>query len=217
MNRYRSLYHMLSQVYPNYPWLPWKFTRFVSNDPEIMNKAIDYVEKELRISQPEDWYRVSTRQLLHLGIYSVFTNFGTLFDVLRRFRPHYSLRESQFSRVATSAPKLLGVLLRERFPAEEIVGEFNLSQSGDNPVTVSYYLPSFKVAFDYQNQKFYDSSEIMGQTGLKLIEDPLKVSRAKAKGIAIVFVPFWWDKTLESLIASTLSTRPELAQMLSQA
>ena len=62
---------MLSTVYPNYKWIPWRFQRPPKNfkdDPELMMHMLAEVEMELKIVNPEDWYRISGKQLEDLGL-----------------------------------------------------------------------------------------------------------------------------------------------------
>jgi hypothetical protein len=53
---------ILSAVYPDYEWLPWKFTKCPRNywdHEKNKRKFIDWVSKELKIKEMSDWYNVS--------------------------------------------------------------------------------------------------------------------------------------------------------------
>jgi hypothetical protein len=64
LNKYKdSPLRMLSTIYPEYDWLPWKF-----NEPcppnywESVNnqrKFIDWAGKQLSVKEMSDWYKVS--------------------------------------------------------------------------------------------------------------------------------------------------------------
>jgi len=62
----RGIYHgsmrdLLSAVYPEYDWLPWKFQhidRVTWQSPAVMKKAVAYLEKELQIKTTDDWYTI---------------------------------------------------------------------------------------------------------------------------------------------------------------
>ena len=59
-----SLSKLLSSVYPEYDWLPWKFTVCPLgfwNDIANQRKFTEWVAKELNIKEMEDWYRVTTK------------------------------------------------------------------------------------------------------------------------------------------------------------
>ena len=58
-NYYRSsVYAMLKAVYPEYDWLPWKFkksTRTAHLEEDILEKAVRFLEKELKMADLKDW------------------------------------------------------------------------------------------------------------------------------------------------------------------
>ena len=54
-----SLAHLLSVVYPDYNWLPWKFSATPKNywsEPENQRKFIEWAGKQLKIKDMSDWY-----------------------------------------------------------------------------------------------------------------------------------------------------------------
>ena len=58
---HKSLYTMLSEVYPTYEWLPWKFNQIPKHfwdDTTKQIKFMDWVSKELKIEDKSDWYRI---------------------------------------------------------------------------------------------------------------------------------------------------------------
>jgi hypothetical protein len=61
--KYRfSFYNMLKSVYPEHDWIPWKFNRIpttLGRDPEVIKRALAYVEVERNITRWEEWYLVS--------------------------------------------------------------------------------------------------------------------------------------------------------------
>ena len=53
---------MLSQVYPDYEWLPWKFDTVPRNfwlDVNNQRKFLEWAGKELKIKDMSDWYNVT--------------------------------------------------------------------------------------------------------------------------------------------------------------
>ncbi len=55
---------LLSAVYPDYNWLPWKFERAMRNlwdNPENQQKFMNWVATQLNIKEMHDWYRVTTK------------------------------------------------------------------------------------------------------------------------------------------------------------
>lgn len=87
-----SVYTMLQKVYPEHEWLPWKFKPFprsLSRDKSVVSKALKYVEKERKITQNEEWYRVSLNNLRELGVLSLISQAGGLYEVLKEHRPGF--------------------------------------------------------------------------------------------------------------------------------
>jgi hypothetical protein len=63
LNKYsNSTFLLLSKLYPEYDWLPWKFStcpRNYWNDMKNQRKFMDWAAKELKIKDMSDWYSVS--------------------------------------------------------------------------------------------------------------------------------------------------------------
>ncbi len=56
-----SQYQLLCAVYPDYEWLPWKFSRLPKRfnfNSENKKKVLDTLKKELTIKEKNDWNRV---------------------------------------------------------------------------------------------------------------------------------------------------------------
>ena len=57
-----SLFKVLSAVYSEYEWLPWKFDivpRNIWADVNNQKKFMEWAGKELKIKEMNDWYKVS--------------------------------------------------------------------------------------------------------------------------------------------------------------
>jgi hypothetical protein len=57
---------LLSAIYPEYEWLPWKFDRCpVSfwDDVNNQRKFVDWAEKQLNIQEMSDWYKITAKVL----------------------------------------------------------------------------------------------------------------------------------------------------------
>ena len=100
IGRYQgSIYEMLSNVYPDYNWIPWNFDnlpRSIGLKLDVLNMALDFVDTSLKIDKPEMWYRVSKSQLKSLGINQIIAINGGLHPSLVRARPNFAWEESLF-------------------------------------------------------------------------------------------------------------------------
>jgi hypothetical protein len=59
-----STHTLLSQVYPEYDWLPWLFVKTQPNfwkDKKNQRKFTDWAAKQLNIKDMSDWYKVSQK------------------------------------------------------------------------------------------------------------------------------------------------------------
>ena len=57
-----SIPNMFSSVYPEYDWLPWKFTKTPLdywNHVKNQRKFMDWAGKELGIKELDNWYNFS--------------------------------------------------------------------------------------------------------------------------------------------------------------
>lgn len=71
---HKSMFKLLSAVYPTYDWLPWKFDtvpRNFWNDITNQRKFMNWVANELEVNKMEDWYGVSNK--VNIGVSFVLT------------------------------------------------------------------------------------------------------------------------------------------------
>lgn len=74
---------MLSSVYPDSEWLPWKFTtqKTYFDSVENQKKFLEWAGKQLNIQELDDWYKFSRKDLQNLcEIKSSITLSGMLID-----------------------------------------------------------------------------------------------------------------------------------------
>jgi len=94
-----SKFKMLTTLYPEIDWVPWKFEnppRNVGGDMKILKLAIGHTQEQLGVKAFDDWYRVSARQLKKIGTFRVIIQNGGLFLALKIVKPEYSWREEFF-------------------------------------------------------------------------------------------------------------------------
>ena len=57
-----SLPQVLSRMYPDYEWLPWKFEYCTRNfwlDVKNIRRYLDWAGKEMGVKEMSDWYNVT--------------------------------------------------------------------------------------------------------------------------------------------------------------
>jgi len=78
---------ILSTVFSDFPFQPWLFGRSpvaLGHSSSSMNDILQFLEKELRIRNEEDWQRVTQGQLRELGVFSPVMREGGLHAVLKK-------------------------------------------------------------------------------------------------------------------------------------
>ena len=58
-----SYIKLITRVYPNYQWLPWKFThtsRGYWKDENNVKEYMNWLSEKLNIKTMEDWYNISS-------------------------------------------------------------------------------------------------------------------------------------------------------------
>ena len=68
LNVHGDLPHALAFAYPEEKWV---FGRFFFRDKwtnqQFVREFLDYCKKQLEIERPEEWYRISRKQIIQLG------------------------------------------------------------------------------------------------------------------------------------------------------
>ena len=59
-----SIYSLLSTLYPEYDWLPWKFAKTPKNywdSDKNKRKFFDWAGKQLGVKNVEDWNNITSK------------------------------------------------------------------------------------------------------------------------------------------------------------
>ena len=89
-----SIYRLLTSVFPEFDFLPWKFSQApkgILNRPNIILKAIKLAENKLNIKNGNDWNRVSMEDLKEIGVQKVFIRNGGIAKTLQKVYPELKL------------------------------------------------------------------------------------------------------------------------------
>jgi hypothetical protein len=73
------------------------------------------------------------------------------------------------------------------------------------------YIPSHFIAFEYQGEQHYVSSTMYGSASKRQKADHIKMDLAKSVGITLIPIPFWWDRSLQSLAATIRLYKPDIS------
>jgi hypothetical protein len=82
-----SIFLLLSKVFPEYEWLPWKFANTPKNiwsDEKNVRNFLDWAGKQLGVKEMADWRSVTTKVLFFLFSHFLlfFSHFFNTFSLL---------------------------------------------------------------------------------------------------------------------------------------
>jgi hypothetical protein len=95
-----SPYSLLSSVFSEHEWQPWKFPNHVTDwmwsDDSALKKVAAFVESSLNITDPQGWYRISKTQLQDLGLESFLKSGSHMVRLLKAVYPHLEWEQELF-------------------------------------------------------------------------------------------------------------------------
>lgn len=216
----RSPMKLLMKVYPEFPWQPFRFQkvpRSFWDDKENLKVYIKYLEKQLGIQDPDDWMNVNFQELKEYGISSVLEKFNGLMNILCIVYPHHKFNISS-GRGVWKTQALLYKYINE-LCAKKGVDDAHYNyihpsfvyESGLN-MELDVFIPSLDLAFEYQGHQHYKKLLAFQDADLAeiLVRDEMKRNECKKHGITLIEIPYWWDKTKESLFATIHKSRPDI-------
>jgi hypothetical protein len=91
----------------------------------------------------------------------------------------------------------------------------------DVPTIIAYlanffskvFLPNLSLAFEYQGETHYFSSHIFGRASNRQKSDNIKQKFITQMGITLISIPFWWDKSRNSLASTIKLHRPDIEML----
>eukprot|EP01118_Nematostelium_gracile_P004886 TRINITY_DN15820_c0_g1_i1.p1 TRINITY_DN15820_c0_g1~~TRINITY_DN15820_c0_g1_i1.p1 ORF type:complete len:269 (+),score=66.23 TRINITY_DN15820_c0_g1_i1:109-807(+) len=200
------LFRLLSNVYPNHDWIIWKFDRIpiqVWRSKKDFSSAIHYIEKELRLTALDDWYRVSTHEIDRLVPLKLFED-HPIEKALQETYPHHLWDHDRLktkSNNMRSAQRNLRTLIENIYPTYEVKENFLLFKDGQR-LELDVYLPEQRLAFEYQGIHHFQEVFSSGSNWKQKERDDSKKSLCQSMNINLIEIPYWWDGTEPSLIAT---------------
>ena len=183
-----------------------------------------WVAAKCGVAKWEDWYNVSTLEFQRLGGATLLSKYGGMCAVLKKMLPSHPWKETAFSVPATKWGKSQWHLLQT--VKQMLVGNSYGVKEGDikcdykHPdlvyqdskfkMELDIFVPVLNLAFEYNGQQHFQPHYVFGSCSLQQKRDEEKKKACNEAGITLIEVPFWWDYSRSSLVASVLQQRPEL-------
>lgn len=96
---------MITSVFSEHQWLPWKFQRVSAgfwDDENNRKQTLEWLKGELGIKQAEDWYSVTREQVRARGGVSLLAYYGgSIFSMLQALEPGHTWYGWKFRTVPT--------------------------------------------------------------------------------------------------------------------
>eukprot|EP01124_Arcella_intermedia_P030231 TRINITY_DN6570_c0_g1_i1.p1 TRINITY_DN6570_c0_g1~~TRINITY_DN6570_c0_g1_i1.p1 ORF type:complete len:438 (-),score=75.80 TRINITY_DN6570_c0_g1_i1:14-1327(-) len=152
------------------------------------------------IKEREDWYKISSDQWR--VIYGKKVLKKNIFKLIEYWFPEDELDEGRFSEKLNkrSKQRFLGKQLCEVF-RDELIFEDYLVKFADRTLEFDFYLPGMRLVVEYQGEQHYFSVLKWVNVQDQKLRDEIKRSFCQHSNLQLLYVPYWWDGSLESLKA----------------
>jgi hypothetical protein len=119
---------VISSIYPEYDWLPWKFTMCPRNywdDMKNQRKFMDWAGKQLNVQETNDWLKIQHQDFCEIGGTSLLMKYrNSMSRLLTEVYPKHNWNVENSSPQKSMSPSvkksqfLLKTYLKELFPKE---------------------------------------------------------------------------------------------------
>lgn len=96
------------------------------------------------------------------------------------------------------------------FLCKEILEDFAHPHVSASPLDI--YLPALGLALEFHGLQHYISVSAAQQQHQTVSKEKAKRDQCQKAGIALVIIPFWWNRKEASLVATIRELRPDLLQ-----
>lgn len=219
--RGRTVYSLLTEAYPEQSWMEAQCRPRVASEhwesEDNIREFLDHVKEELRITEKEEWYRISWEQIRSFRGHGLLRKMPLL-DALRVAYKEEDWDEEWLNIHKKSTQRKLKLRVEDLFPSNAVLEDYRdhsalLGPQG-KPLELDIYLPEHQLAFEYHGEQHYHEVPFFGPLELTRQRDILKRELCKQQGIKLVEVPYWWDQKLDSLLATVLVQFPALSAEL---
>jgi hypothetical protein len=123
ISKYGTVSKLLESIYTEHKWQTWRLGKVPHGYWQNMQNRVDLVEwlgKELKIQELDDWYRISDNQIQQLAPLTSIRAFGGVYSLLPQLYPKYPWNYSKlFDRKGPikSSQRILFLIIQEIFPS----------------------------------------------------------------------------------------------------
>eukprot|EP00011_Vannellida_sp_DIVA3-517-6-12_P004582 CAMPEP_0114616892 /NCGR_PEP_ID=MMETSP0168-20121206/6919_1 /TAXON_ID=95228 ORGANISM="Vannella sp., Strain DIVA3 517/6/12" /NCGR_SAMPLE_ID=MMETSP0168 /ASSEMBLY_ACC=CAM_ASM_000044 /LENGTH=845 /DNA_ID=CAMNT_0001828017 /DNA_START=15 /DNA_END=2549 /DNA_ORIENTATION=- len=197
---------------PNLPAGHWGLA---GNVKELLDRA----KVKFRINSTKDWYRVSQAQLRQLQGGGLLRKMRFI-DALRLAYPQEQFDVTEINKNVKKAVQRQMFMCSQRlFRGLEVVEDYRSEKltgaEGQWPrrsLELDVYVPELELGIEYNGEHHYIENAFFGGLELYQQRDAAKRRICDSKGIKLLVVPYWWDNTFQSFVASLYWAFPEMIE-----
>eukprot|EP01124_Arcella_intermedia_P004312 TRINITY_DN12432_c0_g3_i1.p2 TRINITY_DN12432_c0_g3~~TRINITY_DN12432_c0_g3_i1.p2 ORF type:complete len:472 (+),score=91.80 TRINITY_DN12432_c0_g3_i1:83-1498(+) len=163
-----------------------------------VNWVIQKVMKGYDLREMGDWYRLSLQQLSE--IYGKQVSKENVFKLIKFFLPEEDWSYERFTEKTNkrARQRYVGIKLKQIFKNEVIFQDY-VWKDGEMVVLFDFYIPERKLVIEYQGEQHYYSILSWNPIHTQNQRDLLKAKICFQNNLNILYIPFWWDNSLQSL------------------
>ena len=177
---------------------------------ENIDKFLSKIKEKYNLKSPEDWKRVSKRQIKQEGGGGLLTkNFFSEIKIKfknEEFIPFSKLiseKAHSGSIQKRASQRWLFLQIQQLFPHEEIIEDYfhpEISRISGANVQFDVFMIERNIAIEYHGKQHYEDIP----SGFSPVEiykqrDVEKQKLCSEHGIQLIVIPYWWDNKIESL------------------
>jgi len=219
LSRYANLGDALRAIYPEHAWDYYERASLPQHYWEDFQNVIDFVkrlEKEYRIQNEEDWYRISRQQIIRLHGSRLLQNYAGLYGILKAVYPdhQWDLDRMKRSNKRASQRWLFLQVSQLLGSGVEVLEEYvpsDMKRITGQTIEFDVFVSSLRVAFEYHGEHHYLDSPFFGANEIYQTRDRQKRHQCQEHNIHLVEVPYWWDGTTHQLLSLIRTQTPHVS------
>lgn len=197
---------------PNLPPGHWSIA---GNVKELLDRA----KAKFKVNTTKDWYRVSQAQIRQLQGGGLLRKMRFV-DALRLAYPEEDFDVGEINKnVKKAAQRQMFMCSQRVFAGMEVVEDYRSEKltgtEGAWPrrsLELDVYVPALEFGIEYNGEHHYHDIPFFGGLELYQRRDSEKRQLCVQKGIKLVTIPYWWDNTIQSFVASLYWAYPEVVE-----
>jgi len=207
----------LQAIYPEFRWQWWKFSNKPKGpwtDTKKAEEFLNVIAKRLQISQLDDWYRVSRKDLKTYRALHFVEKRGGLMKVLSQVYANHQWDKQKFRKQKKSSQWKLFKIIKDIIPSHlEVIEEFIVPFA--HPIYLAclkfdVFVPALGLAFEYQGHHHYNDHYLFGPMDSYKERDLEKRNFCQSLGIALFEVPFWCKLDKRTIQDMLFKCRPDV-------